>query len=68
MKFICGLRNTRDHGRPCGEWFASWGQLANHMNLDHRLTVWIAGGTVTQDDFRSDYRKRREILKWLSAP
>jgi hypothetical protein len=68
MKFICGLRSAK-HTRPCGEWFESWAELADHMNLDHKLTVWIAGGLVTQDQLRSDHRKRREIMQWItSAP
>jgi len=37
------------------------------MNIDHRLTVWIAGGTITQASFRSDYRKRREIMEWVGS-
>jgi len=67
VKFICGLRwNNR---RPCNEQFDSWAELADHLNLDHRLAAWIGGGTVEQEDFRSDRRKRKEIVSWpASAP
>jgi len=66
VRFICGLRSAK-RSSSCSEWFDSWAELADHLNIEHRLSVWIAGGTITQEMFRSDYRKRREIIKWQSG-
>ena len=60
MRFICALRNQRE-GNQCGEVFYSWSDLADHMNADHRLRYWIAGGTIKQQDLRADHRRRKEI-------
>jgi hypothetical protein len=62
MKFICGLRLGRNgRGGFCNEEFDSWWELADHLNIDHRLSVWIAGGTISQEALRPDRRRRREI-------
>lgn len=65
MRFICGLTSTRRG--PCNEWFESWADIADHMNVDHRLSVWIAGGTISQEMFRSDRHRRKEIMQWLAS-